>query len=294
MGHRKITLFHVLNGIFLSLVVLICILPIAHVIAVSLSDRTEVLSGNITFLPVGFNLDAYFYVLEDKQFWKALQVTLERVAIGVPVNILLCVLTAYPLSKKKSRFHGRTVFSWFFIISMLFSGGLIPSYMVINKLGMLNTIWALTLPGAMNVGYMILMMNFFRGVPEEIEDAAVMDGASQMQILFKIYLPICLPALATIILFAAVANWNCWMDGYMYMNTPDKYPLQTYLATILMESKINMETMMTPEQLARMARISDKNIEAAQILLAALPIMCVYPFLQKYYTKSIVTGSIKG
>lgn len=294
MEHRKITLFHVLNRIFLSFVVLICILPIAHVIAVSLSDRTEVLSGNITFLPIGFHLDAYFYVLEDKQFWKALQVTLERVAIGVPVNILLCVLTAYPLSKKNSRFHGRTAFSWFFIISMLFSGGLIPSYMVINKLRMLNTIWALTLPGAMNIGYMILMMNFFRGVPEEIEDAAVMDGASQMQILFKIYLPICLPALATIILFAAVANWNCWMDGYMYMNTPDKYPLQTYLATILMESKINMETMMTPEQLARMARISDKNIEAAQILLAALPIMCVYPFLQKYYTKSIVTGSIKG
>ena len=294
MGHRKITLFHVLNGIFLSLIVILCILPIAHVIAISLSDRTEVLSGNITFFPVGFHLDAYCYVLEDKQFWKSLQVTLKRVVIGVPVNILLCVLTAYPLSKKNSRFHGRTVFSWFFIISMLFSGGLIPSYMVINKLGMLNTIWALTLPGAMNIGYMILMMNFFRGIPEEIEDAAVMDGASQMQILFKIYLPTCLPALATIILFAAVANWNCWMDGYMYMNTPDKYPLQTYLATILMESKINMETMMTPEQLARMARISDKNIEAAQILLAALPIMCVYPFLQKYYTKSIVTGSIKG
>ena len=287
-------MFHVLNGIFLSLVVVICILPIAHVIAVSLSDRTEVLSGNITFFPVGFHLDAYFYVLEDKQFWKALQVTLERVAIGVPVNILLCVLTAYPLSKKNSRFHGRTVFSWLFIISMLFSGGLIPSYMVINKLGMLNTIWALTLPGAMNIGYMILMMNFFRGVPEELEDAAVVDGAGQMQILFKIYLPICLPALATIVLFDTVANWNCWMDGYMYMNTPDKYPLQTYLATILMESKINMETMMTPEQLARMSGISDKNIEAAQILLAALPIMCVYPFLQKYYTKSMVTGSIKG
>ena len=294
MGHRKITMFHVLNGIFLSLVVVICILPIAHVIAVSLSDRTEVLSGNITFFPVGFHLDAYFYVLEDKQFWKALQVTLERVAIGVPVNILLCVLTAYPLSKKNSRFHGRTVFSWLFIISMLFSGGLIPSYMVINKLGMLNTIWALTLPGAMNIGYMILMMNFFRGVPEELEDAAVVDGAGQMQILFKIYLPICLPALATIVLFDTVANWNCWMDGYMYMNTPDKYPLQTYLATILMESKINMETMMTPEQRARMSGISDKNIEAAQILLAALPIMCVYPFLQKYYTKSMVTGSIKG
>ena len=294
MERRKLTLFHVVNGILLSLLAVICILPIAHVIAVSVSDRNEVLAGNITFFPVGFNLDAYRYVMEDKEFWNALRVTLVRVAIGVPVNILLSALTAYPLSKKNSRFHGRTVFSWFFVISMLFSGGLIPTYLVISKLGLLNTIWALTLPGAMNISFMILMMNFFRGVPEEIEDAAVMDGAGQMQILFRIYLPICLPALATIILFATVANWNCWMDGYMYMNTPDRYPLQTYLATILMESKINIEAMMTPEQLARMAGISEKNIETAQILLAALPIMCVYPLLQKYYTNGIVTGSVKS
>lgn len=258
------------------------------------SDRTAVLSGAVSFLPVGFTLDAYRYVLEDKEFWTALGVTLMRVAIGVPVNIFLVVLTAYPFSKPQSRFHGRTVCSWFFVISMLFSGGMIPSYLVIHKLGMLNTIWALTLPGAMNIGYMILMMNFFRSVPGEIEDAAIMDGAGQLQILFKVYLPLCLPALATVILFATVANWNCWMDGYLYMNTPDHYPLQTYLATLLMESKTNLETMMTPQQLARMAKISEKNIEAAQIFLAALPIMCVYPFLQKYYTKGIVVGSVKG
>lgn len=138
------------------------------------------------------------------------------------------------------------------------------------------------------------IMNFFRGIPTEIEDAAVIDGANQMQILFRVYLPMSMPSLATIILFATVANWNCWMDGYMYMNTPDKYPLQTYLATILMESKNNVETLMTPEQLIRMAKVSEKTIEAAQIFLAALPIMCVYPFLQKYYTKGIVVGSVKG
>ncbi len=294
MGRKKIKGFHIINGIFLGLLVVICILPIAHVISMSLSERIATVSGNVSFWPVGFTLDAYRYVVEDKQFWTSLGVTLMRVAIGVPVNIFLVVLTAYPLSKPKSRFHGRTVFSWFFVISMLFSGGLIPSYIVLNKLGLLNTIWALTLPGAMNIGYMILMMNFFRNIPGEIEDAAIVDGASQLQILFKIYLPLCLPALATVILFATVANWNCWMDGYMYMNTPDKYPLQTYLATILMESKINIETMMTPQQLERMAKISEKNIEAAQIFLAALPIMCVYPFLQKYYTKGIVIGSVKG
>lgn len=294
MGHKKITRFHVVNGIFLSLLVVICILPVIHVISLSLSDQTATASGRVSFKPVGFTLDAYRYVLEDTQFWRSLGVTLLRVAIGVPVNILLSVLTAYPLSKKNSRFHGRTGFSWFFMISMMFSGGMIPLYIMLNRMGILNSIWALTLPGAMNIGYMILMMNFFRSIPSEIEDAAIMDGASQMQILFKIYLPLCLPALATITLFAIVTNWNCWMDGYMYMNIPDKYPLQTYLATNLMESKMNIETMMTPEQMARMAKVNSKNIEAAQIFLAAFPIMCVYPFIQKFYTKGIMEGSVKG
>lgn len=294
MKGKKLKLFNIINGIFLSLLIIICILPVLHVIALSLSEGIEAKSGNVTFYPVGFTLEAYRYVMEDSQFWTSLRVTLLRVLIGVPVNILLVVTTAYPLSKTNSRFHGRTFFSWFFVVTMLFSGGMIPSYIVISKLGMLDTIWALTLPGAMNVGYMILIMNFFRGIPGEIEDAAVMDGASQLQCLFRIYLPMSLPSLATIILFATVANWNCWMDGYMYMNTPDKYPLQTYLATLLMESKNNLEALMTPDQLARMALISDKTIEAAQIFLAALPIMCVYPFLQKYYTKGIIVGSVKG
>lgn len=293
-NHKKMTPFHIINGIFLSLLVIVCVLPIVHVIALSLSNRTEAVAGNVTFYPIGFTLNAYRYVMEDSQFWTSLGVTLKRVLIGVPINIFLVVMTAYPLSKSTKKFHGRTFFSWFFVITMLFSGGLIPSYIVLNKLGILNSIWALTLPGAMNISYMILIMNFFRGVPTEIEDAAIIDGASQPQVLFKIYLPMCLPALATIVLFATVANWNCWMDGYMYMNTPDKYPLQTYLATILMQSKNNVETLMTPDQLARMAQISEKTIEAAQILLAALPIMCVYPFLQKYYTKGIVVGSVKG
>lgn len=287
MNRKKMTLFNYVNGVFLLLLVIVCILPILHVIALSLSERIEAVAGNVTFYPIGFTLEAYRYVMEDSQFWTSLRVTLTRVLIGVPANILLVVMTAYPLSKANSRFHARTFFSWLFVITMLFGGGTIPTYIVISKLGLMNTIWALTLPGAMNVSYMILIMNFFRGIPTEIEDAAVIDGANQLQILFRVYLPMSMPSLATIILFATVANWNCWMDGYMYMNTPDKYPLQTYLATILMESKNNVETLMTPEQLIRMAKVSEKTIEAAQIFLAALPIMCVYPFLQKYYTKGM-------
>ncbi len=294
MVRKRISVFQIFNYFFLTLLIVICFVPILHVIALSFSEKIEAVAGHVGLIPVGFNLAAYQYVMEDNQFWTSLGVTLLRVAIGVPVNILLVIMTAYPLSKSNKKFHARTVFSWFFVFTMLFNGGQIPLYMVISKLKMINTIWALTLPGAMNVSFMILMLNFFRGIPTEIEDAAVIDGASQMKTLFRIYLPMSLPSLATIILFATVANWNVWMDGYIYMNTPDKYPLQTYLATLLMESKNNVETLMTPEQLARMEKTSEKTIEAAQIFLAALPIMCVYPFLQKYYIKGIVVGSVKG
>ena len=178
MNRKKMTLFNYVNGVFLLLLVIVCILPILHVIALSLSERIEAVAGNVTFYPIGFTLEAYRYVMEDSQFWTSLRVTLTRVLIGVPANILLVVMTAYPLSKANSRFHARTFFSWLFVITMLFGGGTIPTYIVISKLGLMNTIWALTLPGAMNVSYMILIMNFFRGIPTEIEDAAVIDGAN--------------------------------------------------------------------------------------------------------------------
>ena len=183
MQRKKITPFHVMNSLLLGLLAILCLLPIAHVIALSLSDSSEVASGHVALLPRGITLDAYRYVMENRQFWNAFFVTLRRVVIGVSVSLILVVLTAYPLSKPVSRFHGRHFFSWFFMISMLFSGGLIPTYMVISQLGILDTIWALTLPGAMNVGFMIMMMNFFRAVPPELEDAAVIDGATMFQIL---------------------------------------------------------------------------------------------------------------
>ena len=290
MQRKKITPFHVMNSLLLGLLAILCLLPIAHVIALSLSDSSEVASGHVALLPRGITLDAYRYVMENRQFWNAFFVTLRRVVIGVSISLILVVLTAYPLSKPVSRFHGRPFFSWFFMISMLFSGGLIPTYMVISQLGMLDTIWALTLPGDINVGFMIMMMNFFRAVPPELEDAAVIDGATMFQILRKIYLPLCRPSIAVIVLFSIVANWNGWMDGYLYMNTPDHYPLQTYLAAMLMEARATIDTMITPQQLVRMSNINAKTIECAQIFLAALPILCVYPFLQKQDTKGIFYG----
>ena len=160
MTRKKWSWFTIVNYAVLSLLIVICLVPILHVIATSLSERIEAVAGNVGIWPKGFNLAAYQYVMEDAQFWKSLSVTLMRVAIGVPINIILVILTAYPLSKSNNRFHGRTFFSWFFVFTMLFNGGMIPGYIVISKLGLINSIWALTLPGAMNVSYMILMMNF--------------------------------------------------------------------------------------------------------------------------------------
>ena len=291
---KRLPTFNIVNGFLLLLLIIICFIPIMHLVSLSLSNKLDAVAGNVGIFPKGFNLAAYQYVMESSDFWRALSITVLRVIIGVPASLFVVLLSAYALSKPVSRFRARNIFSGFFVFTMLFGGGMIPSYIVISKLGMLNTIWALTIPGAMNIGYMIMMMNFFRGIPTEIEEAATIDGAGQFRILFTLYLPMSLPSLATILLFSTVANWNCWMDGYLYMNKPTNYPLQTYLAVLLMNSKSTLDMAMTPEQIKRMEQTSERTIEAAQIFLAALPIMCFYPFLQKYYIKGIVVGSVKG
>lgn len=285
---RKI--FNVCNIIFLSVITVICILPFVHLLALSLSGSTAAAAGKVTFWPVDFTLKSYSFLLEKSDFIVSLGVTLKRVLLGTLINMTLIVLTAYPLSKSTSRFRHRTFFAWFFMITNFFSGGMIPSFMLIRDLKLFDTIWALVLPGAVAVGNVVLMLNFFRTIPVSLEEAAMLDGANQFTILFKVYLPISLPGLATVLLFTIVGHWNAWFDGLLYMNSPANYPLQTYLSTL----NVSVNTsLMTSDQLALLKNVTDETLKAAQVFLGTLPIMLVYPFLQRYFVKGIVLGSVK-
>ena len=196
---------------------LMCFLPLMNVFALSLSSNTAALAGEVMFWPVDFTFDSYEYVADRAAFWQSMLVSLKRLALGVPINILLTILSAYPLSKENNRFRGRTIYAWFFFITMLINGGLIPRYMVIKETGLLGSIWALILPGAVGVFNIVLMMNFFRQIPQEMEEAALVDGAGQWRILFQIYLPAATASLATITLFITVGHWTDWFDGIILM-----------------------------------------------------------------------------
>jgi putative aldouronate transport system permease protein len=291
---KKINAFNLINYVFLAITAIFSLLPIIHTIAVSFSENQSVIAGRVSLWPVNFTWEAYRFVGEKAEFWQALAVTVKRIILAIPIGMLLVILTAYPLSKEKNKFHGRTVYTWIFAITMYFGGGLVPTYMVISRLGLIDSIWVLVLPGAMNVWFVVLMLNFFRSVPKALEEAALIDGANQARILFKIYLPISIPSLATILLFTSINNWNDWFSGFIYMNRISNYPLQTYLAAIVMQASMDIRGDMTPEQIIRMQQVSEKTVRMTQIFLGALPIMLVYPFLQRYFMKGIVVGSVKG
>lgn len=287
------TLFMVFNFTILIFVSLICILPFVNMLAISFSGSAAVSAGEVKFWPVNFTLSSYEFALKGGKFFTALFVSLKRVALGVTINLVMMIITAYPLSKAKDKLVGRNVYMTFFIITMLINGGLIPTYLVVVKTGLINTIWALILPGALPVYNMIILMNFIRSLPEELEEAALIDGANQFQVLFKIILPVLKPALATVGLFCIVGHWNDWFSGMIYMNDMAKYPLQSYLQTLLQSFETIMMKAGT-DYTKLLALMNARTGRAAQLFLGAIPIMLVYPFLQKYFTKGLVLGSVKG
>lgn len=291
--HRKkpVSWFSVFNTCFLILAGLICLIPMIHIAAVSFSSSAAAATGKVTLWPLDFSLNSYDYVAKRVAFWRSMAVSVQRIALGGSINLLLVILTAYPLSKERSEFGARTFFAWAFFITMLFSGGLIPWYMVIKQFGLIDKIWALVLPGAVPVFSMILMLNFFRQVPKDLAEAAEIDGAGHWKILFGIYVPVSTPALATILLFSLVGHWNSWFDGLILMNSPDNYPLQSYIQTIVVQRTYSQ---LTREEIEQLATISDKTLRSAQIFIGSVPIVLVYPFLQKYFVKGIVLGGVKG
>jgi len=285
--------FNVLNYCFIVLVCLMCALPILHILAVSFSSPAYVIGGRVSFWPIGFTLQPYEFAFKAGRFMTAFWVSVKRVTLGVSINMILMVLTAYPLAKSTRQFSARNYYMAFFAITMIFGGGLIPFYILISNIGWLDTIWSLVVPGGLPVFSMIILMNFIRGLPAELEEAAMLDGAGYFTILFRILLPVLKPALATVALFSFVFHWNEWLLGMIFMNSTSNFPLQTYLQTLL----TNFEQIMRqagPDFRQLVAQLNARSGRAAQLFLGMFPILVIYPFLQKYFTKGLVIGSVKG
>ena len=286
---RKI--FSVANYTLLTFITVVSLLPILNVLSMSLSSSAAVASGLIKLWPVDFTVEAYKRVFENEQFYKALLISIERCLLGVSINMLCVILIAYPLSKERAAFRCRKIYVWYFIFTMLFSGGLIPIYFVVKSTGIYDTIWALVLPAAVPVFNVLLLMNFFRQIPKEIEESATIDGAGHLTILLKIFLPLSKAALATLILFSFVFHWNSWFDGMIYRRNSDGYPLQTYLYTMLTVPELSK---MTAEEMKSYFSVNQRSMKAAQIFVSTIPIFLFYPLLQKYFTTGIVLGAVKG
>ena len=275
------------------LLCLICMVPLLNLLAYSFSASQPIIENKVFLWPKEFTLKAYQYVLESKEFWSSVSVSVKRVLLGVPLNTLLTILVAYPLSKDERQFKARKYYVAYMLTVMLFNGGLMPTYYIVSKTKLIDTVWALIIPGAVPIFNCIVLMNFFRGIPSELEESAKLDGASQWQILWRIFIPISKPSLATIILFSLINHWNSWFDGLIYSNHTTNYPLQSYLQT-LVTSTTEILAQGDVKAIAKLVDINDTNMKAAQIFISVIPLMLIYPFLQKYFTTGLTMGSVKG
>jgi len=286
-------IFGVFNSIVIVIVCISCILPLLNTLAISFSSPAHVSTGKVFLWPKGFTLQSYEFAMSNGRFLRAFGVSVLRCILGVGLNLFMMVTTAYPLSKTRERFAARNVYMTFYVITMLFGGGLVPYYIIVSQLGLLNSIWALVLPLSVPVYSMVILMNFMRGLPVEIEEAAIIDGAGHFRVLISIYLPVLTPALATVGLFAFVNHWNDWFTGALFMHDPKLYPLQTYLQTLLVNFR-DLLRQSGSDYYTLLLRMNEQTGRAAQLFLGLVPTLIVYPFLQKYFTKGLVVGSVKG
>lgn len=286
--------FDMVNYFLLAVLAISCLLPFINVLAVSLSDSASATAGRVGLLPVNMNFVAYRHALAKPRFLQSMLNTLIRVLLGVALNMALTALTAYPLSKTRQDLKGRTVLSWFFVITMLIGGGMVPAFLIVVWTGLKNTLWSLILPGALPVFNMVILLNFFRQLPHELEESAVLDGAGDFTILLRIYLPLSVPCLATLVVFQTVGHWNDWFSGSVYLDEVSKYPLATYLHNVLQMPNFDTLSSMTSDQVIQALKLSPRTLTNAQIVLSTLPVVIVYPFLQKYFVKGMTLGSLKG
>lgn len=281
-------IFDIVNLTLLTIVGVVTLYPFLYVAAASLSKDIFILQGKIGIIPMGFELGAYKLVLGNPYIPIAYKNTLVYTVLGTAVNILFTTFAAYALSRR--RLPGRNVIMFMIAFTMLFSGGLIPQFLVVRSLGLLNTVWAMCIPSAINTMNLIILRTFFQQIPHELEEAALIDGCNEIHTLFRIIIPVSIPAIATITLFYAVSHWNDFFHAMIYLSDKKKFPLQLLLRDIVIAGEVD-EVAGSGSDVEIQVK---ESVKYSTIMIATIPIVCVYPFIQKYFVKGVMIGSIKG
>lgn len=286
---KKLSAVEILLYAAVTLIVIVCTYPFLNVLACSVSGKAAVLGGKVTFYPIDFQLDSYREIFRQQSIWVSMQVTCVVTLSGTMLGLVLTIAAAYALSKEKLK--GRKIISGFLLFTMYFGGGIIPTFIVVRSLGMYDTYAALVVPSAMSVFNFIVMRTFFRELPKELEEAALIDGAGDMKVLFQIALPLSVPIIATIGLFYAVGYWNDYFSSLIYIQSAEKFSLQLRLRQMLFANELNQASM-AAEGMGTQAM--SESLKMATVVFATLPIILVYPWLQKYFVKGVMLGSVKG
>ena len=284
LGNR---IFDIINHTLLLLIALICVLPFVYVVAVSFASPAEVAKGGLILWPKEWSLASYRYIFSTDTLFRSMLVSIYITVVGTFINLLFTSLMAYPLAKTQLR--GRQIILMGVLFTMLFGGGMIPTYFVVKALHLTNSLWALMIPSAISAFNLIVLKNFFQNIPDGLEDSARIDGCNDVGVLFRIVLPLSLPAMATFGLFYAVGHWNQFFNAILYINDYRMWPIQVLLReiVILAQSSIGDTTIDS-------ADIQPLTIRMAVIVFATIPILLVYPFLQKHFAKGVMLGSVKG
>lgn len=284
--------FDIGNNLFMVGLIIVMVYPLLYVLALSLSDASMISTGQVTFFPRGFNVNGYRIILENDEVWRTYLNTVMYAAGGTFLTLLLTSMIAYPMSIRD--YVLRKFLTIYLAITMFFNGGLIPTYLVIRSLGLLNTYWVMVLPTAIVAFNVIIFRTFFQGLPPDLRESAFMDGANDFLILFRIILPLSKALLATFALFTVVFHWNSWFQALIYLTDPERYPVQMTLRKLIFQAVGGFNSDQASIQLIAQGELHAKNIQMAVIVVVMLPILCIYPFLQKYFVKGVLIGSIKG
>jgi multiple sugar transport system permease protein/putative aldouronate transport system permease protein len=284
--------FDLITYVFLTLSLIIVAYPLIYVVSASFSSVKAVVSGRVWLLPVDISLSAYEAVFKNNSIVTGYMNSIIYAVLGTAVNLILTMLAAYPLSRRN--FFGRGVFMAIFVFTMIFSGGLIPTYLVVSKMGMINSWWAMILPGAMSVWNVILARTYLQStIPEELYEAAGLDGCSIYRMLWNIVVPLSGPIMAVIALYCAVGSWNSYFDALIYLSKKEFFPLQIVLRNILIVNQIDASMVADVKEIARKQGMVN-ILKYAVIVVSSLPLIAFYPFIQKYFVKGIMIGSLKG